>query len=69
VLVDQLDGEAVELGLGDVADGPVAQRLSHTFVEPPHVVRIHNRLEAQHRDHVTHFGKGGQHAAGDALGW
>ena len=65
--VDRLDRQPVELGLDQVADARVRQRLPDPLVEPADFVRVGDRFQADHRRQVADLRERRQHAAAHAL--
>ncbi|MNO79336.1 hypothetical protein D3C76_705020 [compost metagenome] len=77
ILVQQADGQAIELGLAAVFDGCAAteqvarrqvQAFGHPAVELTHVGFFEGVAEAEHRHFVTHLGKRRQRRAAHSLG-
>ena len=70
VLVGERDAEPVDLELGDVVDGGVAQArpLAHALVERAQLVVVVGVVEAEHRPDVLDGRKAVGGRAGDALG-
>ena len=71
VAVDQLDREAVELGLHGILDGhgvPAAQPFAQPLVEPAERRLVLVRVQGEHGRRVLDGREAGQRLAGDPLG-
>ncbi|MNQ75089.1 hypothetical protein D3C85_898690 [compost metagenome] len=78
ILIQQADGQAIELGLTAVLDcraateqvtGRQVQAFGHPAVELTHVGFFEGVAETEHRHFVTHLGKRRQRRAAHSLGW
>src|SRR5262249_36746298 len=67
-LIDELDAQAIKLGLDDVVDGAVGvQRPAHALVELAELLLTHGVVERQHGERVAHGGEGGGRCGADPL--